>query len=176
MSFDLERGLMTRVSIAGVVLMFAVASVVGQTKYGVTVKSDRKADFNKFKSYSWGTGSPSFDKDVNQQIIDAVDHELMSLGLEKRPSAPSDVTVSYASLQRTDVDVNAKATGKGKEATHPQYPVGSLLVVMRDPGTRKELFRGRVDKPIDLDRDKLHAVIDAVVAEIFAKYPTRTQK
>jgi hypothetical protein len=176
MSSDLARGLMTRVSIACVVLMFGVASVVGQTKYGVTVTFDRKADFNTIKSYSWETGSPSFDKDVNQQIIDAVDHELMSLGLEKRPSGPSDVTVSYASLQRTDVDVNAKPTGKGKEATHPQYAVGSLLVVMREPGTRKELLRGRVDKPIDLDRDKLHAAIDAVVAEIFAKYPTRTQK
>lgn len=175
MTSDLAGALMTRVWIACVVLAFGVVSVVGQTpKYGVTVTSDRKADFTKIKSYSWETGSPSFDKDVNQQIVDAIDHELMSLGLEKRPSGPSDVTVSYASLQRTDVDVKAKPTTK--EATRPQYPVGSLLVVMRDPGTRKELFRGRVDKPIDLDREKLHAAIDEVVADIFAKYPTRTQK
>jgi len=164
---------MTRLSIACLVLTFAVVPIVAQ-KYGVTVTSDRKTDFTKIKSYSWETGSPSFDKGVNQQIIDAVDHELRSLGLEKRPAAPSDVMVSYASLQRTDVDVNAKATNK--DATRPQYPVGSLLVVMREPATRKELFRGRVDKPIDLDRDKLHAAIDQVVAEIFAKYPTRTQK
>jgi len=166
---------MTRVSIACVILIAAAASLVGQTsKYGVTVTSDRKADFSKFRSYSWETLSPSFDKGVNQQIIDAIDRELMSLGLEKRPSAPSDVTVSYGSLQRSAVDVKAKPTNA--DGTFPQYSVGSLVVVMREPGTRKELFRGRVDKPIDLDRDKLHAAIDAVVAEMFAKYPTRIRK
>jgi hypothetical protein len=165
---------MTRVSIACVILIAAGALLVGQTpKYGVTVTSDRKADFSKFRNYSWESRSPSIDKDVNQQIVDAIDHELMSLGLEKRPSAPSDVTVSYASLQRTGVDVKKPTNTEGN---FPQYPVGSLLVVMREPGTRKELFRGRVDKPIDLDRDKLHAAIDAVVAEMFAKYPTRTKK
>jgi len=175
MTPDLARTFMTRVAIVCVVLSVAVVLLVGQTlKYGVTVKSDRKTDFTRIKSYSWDTGSPSFDKDVNQQIIDAVDRELMSLGLEKRPSAPSDVTVSYGSLQRTGVDVNAKPTNQ--DATRPQYPVGSLNVVMREPGTRKELFRGRVDKPIDLDRAKLHEAIDSVVAEIFAKYPTRTKK
>jgi uncharacterized protein DUF4136 len=175
MTPDLARTFMTRVAIVCVVLNVAMALLVGQTvKYGVTVKSDRKTDFTLIKSYSWENGSPSLDKDVNQQIVDAIDHELMSLGLEKRPSAPSDVTVSYGSLQRTGVDVKAKPTGQ--DATRPQYPVGSLNVVMREPGTRKELFRGRVDKPIDLDRAKLHQAIDEVVAEIFAKYPTRKQK
>jgi len=166
---------MTRVSIAYLILIAAGAPLVGQTpKYGVTVTADRKADFSKFRSYSWETLSPSFDKDVNRQIVDAIDRELMSLGLEKRPSAPSDVTVSYGSLQRTGVDVKGKPTNT--EGTFPQYHVGSLVVVMREPGTRKELFRGRVDKPIDLDRDKLHAAIDEVVAEMFAKYPTRIKK
>jgi hypothetical protein len=163
---------MTRISIACVILVAAAAPLVGQ-KYGVTVTADRKADFSKFRSYTWeAAGSPALDKDVNQQIVDAVDHELMSLGLEKRPSPPSDVTVSYSSLQRTGVDVKGKPTNG--EGTFPQYHVGSLAVVMREPGTRKELFRGRVDKPIDLDRDKLRATIDAVVAEMFAKYPSRT--
>jgi hypothetical protein len=169
------RSVMTRVSIACVILIAAGAALVGQTpKYGVTVTADRKADFSKFRSYSWESLSPAFDKGVDQQIVDAIDRELMSLGLEKRPSAPSDVTVSYASLQRTGVDVKAKPTNA--DGTFPQYHVGSLAVVMREPGTRKELFRGRVDKPIDLDRDKLHAAIDAVVAEMFAKYPTRAKK
>jgi hypothetical protein len=47
---------------------------------------------------------------------------------------------------------------------------------MREPGTGKELLRGKVDKPIELSPDKLHDVIDGVVTEIFAKYPTRTRK
>ena len=42
--------------------------------------------------------------------------------------------------------------------------------------TTRLLPRARVDKPIDLAPDKLKAIIDEVVAEMFAKYPTRTKK
>ena len=47
---------------------------------------------------------------------------------------------------------------------------------MREFASRKEVFRARADKPIDLAPDKLKATIDDVVAEIFAKYPTRARK
>ena len=152
------------------VLMLAATVLLAQTpKYGVTVKADRKTDFSKFKSYAWETGQPSFDKNVHQQIIDAVDRELKTVGLEKRASGPADVTVTYGSLHRTDVDLDAKPTGK--EATRSQYAVGSLLVLMHESGTHKEVFRARADKPIDLAPGKVQGTIDEVVAEMFAKYP-----
>jgi hypothetical protein len=157
-----------RLSIACLALGLAVASAAAQMpKYGVTVKTDNKTDFTKFKSYAWENGWQSYDKAVHQQILDAVDREMKGLGLERRESPPADMTVTYGTLRRTDTDLNSKSADKR------QYAVGSLVVLIRDSATRKELFRARADKPIDAAPDKVQAVIDEVVAEMFAKYPTR---
>jgi len=157
---------------AGVV----AAPLAAQTpKYGVTVKADEKTDFSKFKSYTWEHGWQAYDKGVHEQIMTSVDRELSALGLAKKASGPSDLLVTYASLRRIDVDLNAKpTTGEG---TRPQYDVGSLVVLLLEPGTRKELFRARVDQPIEAaDAEKVKGVVDAAVRDMFAKYPTRTKR
>ena len=156
----------------GVVL--AVVAVAAQKqKYGVTVTADRKTDFSVLKTYSWDTASwPALDKNVNQQIIDAVDRELKGLGLEKRDSGPTDVQIRYGAQRRTDTDTHADT----RATELPTYAVGTLVVLMREAGTGKEVYRARVDKPIDLAPDKIKATINDVVTEMFAKYPTRTKK
>jgi hypothetical protein len=58
----------------------------------------------------------------------------------------------------------------------PEYTVGTLVVVMRESANDKEVFRARVKKPIELTPDKIKVIIDDVVAEMFAQYPTRTRK
>jgi hypothetical protein len=155
-------------------IVLAVVAVSAQKqKYGVTVTADRKTDFKAFKSYAWdAAGYPAMDKSVHQQIVDAVDRELKGLGLEKRTSGPADVMLLYGSQRRTDTDTHADAPATNL----PTYAVGTLVVLMREPTSRKEVFRARVDKPIDLAPDKIKATIDEVVAEMFAKYPTRTRR
>jgi hypothetical protein len=155
------------------VVLAVVAAEAQKQRYGVTVTADRKADFTAFKSYAWDTaGYPAMDKAVHQQIVDAVDRELKGLGLEKRTSEPADVVLLYGAQRRTDTDTHADAPATNL----PTYAVGTLVVLMREPGTRREVFRGRVDKPIDLAPDKIKGTIDEVVAEMFAKYPTRTKR
>ena len=154
--------------------LLAVGSVAAQKqKYGVTVTADKKANFSAFKSYSWDTVSwAAMDKSVNQQIVDAVDRELKGLGLEKRESGPTDIQIRYGAQRRTDTDTHADAPATNL----PTYAVGTLVVLMRESGSGKEVYRARVDKPIDLAPDKIKVTIDDVVAEMFAKYPTRTKK
>lgn len=156
----------------GVVL--AIVAVAAQKqKYGVTVTADKKADFSAFKSYSWDTVSwAAMDKSVNQHIVDAVDRELKGLGLQKRESGPTDVEIRYGAQRRTDTDTHANAPATNL----PTYAVGTLVVLMRESGSGKEVYRARVDKPIDLAPDKIKATIDEVVTEMFAKYPTRAKK
>lgn len=172
---------MKQLSIVCLGVVLAVVTIAAQKqKYGVTVTTDRKADFTAYKSYSWDPGSmAALDKTVYQQIVDAIDRELKGLGLDRRPSAPADVAsaqadvvVAFASQRRTDIDTSSNLP-PGKM---PEYTVGSLVVVMREPAGGKEVFRARVQKPIELTPDKLKATIDEVVAEIFEKYPTRTRK
>src|SRR3954468_22173021 len=113
---------------AGLLLVVAFAGSPGaQTpKYGVTVTSDSKADFSTFKTYTWENGWRAYDKTVHANIEAAVDRELAAVGLEKRPSGPTDLLVTYGSLRRVDVDLKAKPTGKN--GGRPQYDVGTLVV------------------------------------------------
>jgi len=160
---------------AGVLLLVvAVPGLAQMPKYGVTTTADKDTDFSTFKTYTWEPGWQTYDKAVHAQIVAAVDRELAALGLSKQASGPSDVVVTYASLRRTDVDLNSKPTvGHGGRK---QYDVGTLVLLLREPETRKELFRARVDKPIEAEPAKMQAVIDSAIAEMFAKYPTRLRK
>lgn len=165
---------MKQLSLVCLAIVCVVAGVAAQKqKYGVTVTADRKTDFSAIKSYAWdAAGYPAMDKGVHQQIVDAVDRELKGLGLEKRASGPADVMLVYGAQRRTDTDTRADAPATNL----PTYAVGTLVVLMREPATRKEVFRARVDKPIDLAPDKIKATIDEVVADMFAKYPTKPRR
>ncbi len=158
--------------LAAVLVGTAVVALAAQT-YGVTVTPTKNVDFAKFKSYSWSKSQPARLKRVDEQIVAAIDRELKDLGMTKAASGPGDVLVSYASLQRTDVDVKAKPDAAGMR---PESSVGTLVVSLLEPGSRRQLLRMRLDKPIDVEPAKLEAAINAGVAEMFAKYPTRQVK
>ena len=146
------------------ILVLGAATAAGAdqvTKYGVTVTPEKNVDFQRFRSYVWQRGQPSADKAVDAQIILAVDRELARLGMAKVDSRPADVVVSYASLLRTDTDLKGPTNSKG---LLPQYPVGTLVVVLLDPDTSRRLLRMRVDLPIETQRDRLPAEIDRAVA------------
>jgi hypothetical protein len=161
-----------RTLIVGFLFFAAIVAVPAaqMPTYGARVTVAKGVDAAKFKTYSWTKGGPSTDKAVDAQIVAAVDRELKGLGLTKAASGPGDVLVTYYSLRRTDVDLKAKPDAAG---ALPQYPVGSLLVAMMDPGTRRRLIQLRTDKPIDVDPSKAEPVINSAVTELFAKYPTR---
>ena len=84
-----------------------------QMKYGVSVKEAKPAALAKAKTYIWTNSQPSFDKDVDRQIVAAVDRELAARGFTKLDAAPSDVVVTYASLSRTDTDLKSKPAANG---------------------------------------------------------------
>ena len=157
---------------AAIIATLATSAAAQMTKYGVTVTIDDKADFSAFKSYTWEHGWQAYDKGVHQAIVDSVDRELAGVGLEKKASGPADLLVTYASLRRIDVDLKSKPTAG--EGTRRQFDVGTLVVLLLEPSTRKELIRGRVDRPIEAtDVAQVKSVVDASVKEMFAKYPKR---
>jgi len=162
-------------AIASILIVGLAAMAVAQTpKYGVTVTADKGTDFSKVKTYTWEHGWQSPNKQIHEMITAAIDRELAAAGLQKRASGPTDVVVTYGSLRRIDVDLNSKPT-EG-EAGRRQYEVGTLVVLILDPSSRKELYRARVDQPIDTDLQKAQAIVDTAVTEMFAKYPTKGKK
>jgi len=143
-------------------------------KYGVTSTADKGTDFSKIKTYTWEHGWQAPDKQVHEMITAAIERELAALGLQKKASGPADALVTYASLRRIDVDLKSKPTDG--DAGRRQYDVGSLVVLLLDPGSRKELYRARIDQPIDVERDKVQGIVDTAVTEMFQKYPTKAGK
>ncbi|HEX5069967.1 MAG TPA: DUF4136 domain-containing protein [Vicinamibacterales bacterium] len=161
------------VIVMGLLVAAAVLAQASQLKYGATVTADKATDFTKIKTYVWQSGWDANDKKVHAQIVSAIDKELKDLGLTLKPSGPSDVIVKYASLRR--IDVQADVRGDAASARQ-QLDVGTLVVQMLDPGTGKQLFHARVEKPIELGPDQVAAAISSAVGDIFAKYPTRVKK
>jgi hypothetical protein len=164
---------MKRLIVSCFVIAAATAVAAQSPKYGITVTAEKDVDFSKFKTYSWMAGQPSAIKAVDAQIVAAVDRELAALGMTKATTGTGDVVASYFSLTRTDVDLKAKPDAKG---ARPGYSVGSLMVALLEPASRRRLLQLRVDQPIETQPEELAATIDRAVAEMFAKYPTRQAK
>ena len=165
---------MKRLIICAALSGIVVAAPAAQTpKYGVKVTAEKNVDFSKFKTYSWTQGQPSAIKEIDTQIMTAVDQQLAMLGMTKATSGPGDVLTAYYSLTRTDVDLKANPDASGHR---PQYAVGTLMVALLDPANRRRLLQIRTDKPIDAKSDQLEPTINATVAEMFAQYPTRRPK
>jgi hypothetical protein len=155
----------------GIVMIVAVTAQM--PKYGVSVKAEKGVDFAKITTYAWTPGQPSAVKEIDARIVAAVDHELHELGLTPAAPGAADVLTTYFSLTRTDVDLKAKPDAAG---LHPQYAVGTLIVALLDPASRKRLLRLRIDKPIETTPAQLGETIDTAVAAMFEKYPTRQSK
>lgn len=136
-------------------------------EYGVSVKIEKPAALAKVRTYSWLLGHKALDKAVDGQIRAAIDRELATHGLTRSEPGQGDVEVTYHSLTRVDVDLKTKAPA----GQAPSYSVGTLVIDLLAKGSREPLFRVRVDKPIDNDREKLARTIDEVVAAMFQKYP-----
>ena len=162
--------------IAGLAILAAATLADGQTvmpKYRVTVKADKHTDFASLRTYAWDRGMRAPYESTHERVVAAVDREMAALGFTQVTDGKSDVLVTYVTLRRTDVDLKAKS--RTPDGMRPSYPVATLLVLLRDPGTLKELYRARVDTPIELDEEKLAATIDDRDAQMFARYPTRRE-
>ena len=141
-----------------------------RTTYGVTVEVRNVAALSKVTTYAYQPGQPSYDKTVDQQIVAAIERELRACGLTKAPAgAAADVTVSYFSLRRTDVDLKSKPDASGKLR---EYPVGTLLVSIVD-AQKTRLFGARVVEPMELDPASVEATVNAAVGAIFERYPRK---
>jgi hypothetical protein len=151
--------------------LFGVVAAAPTPTHHVRVTVDKHTDFAALHTYAWTPGWGAFNQDLDTHIVAAIDRELTSLGLTRLAGAPSDMLVTYGTVRRTNVDVSAKRKGK---PVYPEYPVGTLVVLLRESLGHREVFRARAELRVDIDTAQLGEQIDAIVARMFARYPTRT--
>lgn len=141
--------------------------VAGQPTYGLKIGTVKATALTKARSYTWRITRPAFDPKVDAMIVAAIDRELRARGLTKAASGPGDVSVTYSSLARIDVDTKDVQ----KDGAAREFDVGTLVVDITNPTRRELLFHVRVDTPVERDRTALETSINAAVAAIFSKYP-----
>jgi len=157
------------VSLMSVLVSIAVTAAAGYTpKYRIKVQADKHTDFSSVRTYSWMEGHPASIREIDAEIVTAIERELDELGLKQMPQGRGDVVVTYASITRTDVNTKAKPISKDYR---PEYTVGTLVVSLLDPTSLKPLLQLRVDWPVD--RVGLHASISGTVDEMFRYFPAR---
>lgn len=150
-------------------LGFVSAASASGTKYVVKVRADKRTDFAQIKTYAWMVGWPAFDPSVDWQIEADVERELAALGLTKLPGEPCDAVLTYAAIRRTDVDVKSKVSPE--TGLRREYPAATLVVLLLEPHSRREMFRGRATLALERDPARRRTQIRTAIAQIFAKYP-----
>jgi hypothetical protein len=138
-------------------------------KYDVKVRADKRVDFARIRTYAWMAGA--FDPSVDWQIEADVDRELTVLGLTKRHAEPCDAVLTYTATRRIDVDVKSKVSPT--TGLRDEHPAATIVVLLLDPHSRQEMFRGRATIPLARDPATIRTQIRRAIARIFAKYPDR---
>jgi uncharacterized protein DUF4136 len=157
------------VSLMSVLVSIAVTAAAGYTpKYRVKVQADKHTDFSSVRTYSWMAGHPASIREIDAEIVTAIERELDELGLKQMPPGQGDVVVTYASITRTDVNTKAKPISKDYR---PEYAVGTLVVSLLDPTALKPLLQLRVDWPVE--RAGHDTSISSTVDQMFRRFPAR---
>jgi hypothetical protein len=150
-------------------LSLACASDLKLMTYGLTVNVDKDTDFSRFKTYAWAQGWSADDEAVDREIVAAIERQLEMLGLTKVAAGRCDVLVSYEALRRSDVDL--RSTSDPQTHARVERQVGTLAIFLQEPGSGRQLFRARVDVPLESDPTRLQAQVARWVAVAFEQYP-----
>ena len=145
---------------------------------------DKKADFSKYKTYSWAkvqTSNPLWE----QRIKDAVDPELQAKGWQKVDSG-GDVALTAVGSARDQQEYTTFYDrlspwwwrGFGNEATTTvqTYRIGTLVLDMYDVQTHRLIWRGTASDMLSDKPSKNEKKLDKTIAKMFDKFPPKANK
>ena len=130
---------------------------------------DDHTDFAAIKTYTWAVGWPAGELEQHKQIVAAINKELAAHQLTETANGHADVTVDYGVLWRTDGDLSV--AGEVPDREIPSFPVMTLSVRLRDPGTGREVFTARSDARVDAWGQVSPTILATEVDRMFERYP-----
>ena len=160
-------------TLLGLSLMLVAINVFGQK---VTTDSAPNVDWTKFKTYSWGEGTPAQDPLTAQKIVAGIDSQLASKGYSKVDS-DGDLLVIYhvATDQQKSLNWNnfggwGRFGGMGS-AQVDTVIVGQLKVDLADAKAKQFLWRGTATDSVSSDPKKNAGKITKALTKMFEKWP-----
>ncbi len=144
----------------------------------VTVEFDHSTDFSMYHTFNIRGGrlnsrNPALNSPLIKKQIEAdIERDLTARGLE-RVSGPSDLNVQYTfgAARRVQVErYPAGWRGLRTRAVRVPYAEGTLVIDLRDPGTRSLVWRAIASEQ-KTDPAKIQGKLDDMVKKSIEKYP-----
>jgi Domain of unknown function (DUF4136) len=164
----------------GLMLLFAGRSSAADVK----TDYDRNANFAQYKTYSWERVQTR-DPLMVDRIKSAVNGSLAAKGLTEVPTGGdlSIVAIEVTHNQQT-LDTFYNNFGGGRRfggfgdatTTTETYRVGTLVVDLSDPATKKIVWRGSASDTLSDKSEKNIDNLDKGVVKMFKKFPPDPSK
>lgn len=149
----------------------------------IEIESDAAVDFSKFKTFAirdarLNSKNPSLNSDlVRKRINTDIQKYLEAKGLAFVESGPSDLNVRYTlgAVRKTELEsFPAGWRGMGTRVVRVPYTEGTLVIDLRDPGTRSLVWRA-IAREEKSDAAKVEHKLDDMVKKSFDKYPPKVR-
>lgn len=146
----------------------------------ITIEFDQAADFSRYRTFAIRDGqlnsrNPALNSELVKKRIDAdIARDLMARGLTMA-TGRSDLNVRYrfGSARKAEIETYpAGWRGLGTRIVRFPYTEGTLVIDLRDPGTRSLVWRA-IASDESSDAAKIEGKLDAMVRKSLAKYPPK---
>lgn len=172
--------------VLGAALLAACAS-----KPTIRSNLDPAANFSTYRTFAFydevGGGKAKYDSFANQYIKNAIVREMQARGLQRADAADLLVNIHVQAKDKVRVSESpayyggyygyrggAYGWGAGVSTTVDNYTEGTLNIDVVDRGTSKLVWEGiAVGRISDKSRDNPQPAIDAVVKQVFERFPVQ---
>ncbi len=165
-------------ALVAAVLLAAVAGACSTLK--TSVDWDHKADFSKYKSWSWKSTGDIRDPIWSRRVEDVLEDTLAARGLKKLKDGGDLWGVVHARFSVNE-QVNTYSAGWGygwgwggpMVTTVTPIPVGSMIIDLVDVRTKELVWRGTASAELETGVSNEHREenLRKVLAGLFANYP-----
>jgi hypothetical protein len=142
----------------------------------VKVEHDPKADFSRYKTWSWRSGTPAPNPFSDKKLREGIESRLGARGL-KRVEKGGDLEVVYHAAGENQISTEKlgyKEPGYATEKTRVSYVrAGSVLVDMIDPASGAVVWRGQARGVANPEYTDVSKKIDEGLDKLFEGFPPR---
>ncbi len=173
------------------ITVFAICGFAQDVRYNFAAGTD----FSKFKTYKWVqiSGAQRVNQMAEQQLMTAIDSELVKKGLQKTEGDAADLFIGYQAAVGTEKQFSSYSTdwgygpgwgrgwyggGMGSSMTTGETStiyVGQLGLDMYDASNKKLVWRGTASKTLDTKAkpEKQQKNLGKAVAKLLKNYPPK---
>jgi hypothetical protein len=172
-----DAGLLQGLALLFLGLLFAQ----GARAQKITMEFDQTIDFSKYKTFAIRDGqlnsrNPALNSPLVKKQIEAdIQHDLTAKGLTLVTSGPSDLNVRYTfgAARKTEIEAYpAGWYGFGTRYVRVPYAEGTMVIDLRDPGTRSLVWRA-IAAQEKSDATKIQGKLDDMVKKSIDKFPPK---